>query len=63
MAQGSKAYRTHALRESKDDKILVKEVVAVKVEAEALEQLAAKNAKQPFRLAGCFMMLTSSQTL
>lgn len=49
MAQGSKAYKTHALRESKDDKILVKEVVAVKVEAEALEQLAAKNAKQPFR--------------
>jgi hypothetical protein len=53
-AQGSKLYRDIAgiaLRESKGDRVLVKEVLTVKDEAEAMQQLAASGAKQPFRWA------------
>ena len=52
VAQGSKLYRDRAgaaLRESKGDRILVKEVLPVKDEVEAMQQLAASGAKQPFR--------------
>ena len=52
VAQGSKLYRDRAgagLREFKGDRILVKEVLPVKDEAEAMQQLAASGAKQPFR--------------
>ena len=43
--------RGKRLRDSKDDRILVKEVLAAKDEAEAVAELGAGGVKAPFRWA------------
>jgi len=51
VAQGSKLYKEKGRlgRETEDDRILVKEVLAAKDESEAVAQLVESGAKQPFR--------------
>lgn len=58
MAQGSKLYKEkgRSVRETEDDRILVKEVLPAKDESEAIAQLAEGGAKQPFR---CTLTATS----
>ena len=62
MAQGKKLYKEKVgqLKESKEDRILVKEVLQAKDEAEAVAQLAAGGGKPPFRCASPFMGLQIS---
>ena len=53
MAQGQKLYKEmgRQLRDPREDRILVKEVLSAEDEAEAVAQLAAGGFKPPFRYA------------
>ncbi len=64
MAQGQKLYKEKGgqLRESKDDRILVKEVLPAKNEAEAVAQLSAGGGKPPFRCPSLLVGPSQTQT-
>ena len=63
MAQGKKLYREKGgqLKETKEDRILVKEVLPAKDEAEAVAQLANGGGKPPFRCASLSIGLSQTQ--
>ena len=51
------------MRESREDRILVKEVLPAIDEAEAVAQLVASGGKPPFRYVSLFIGMPQTQTL
>ena len=64
VAQGQKLYKEKSgqLKESRGDRILIKEVLPAKDEAEAVAQLSAGGGKPPFRCASLSVELSQTQT-
>lgn len=64
MAQGRKLYQEKGcqLRESREDRIPVKEVLPAKNEAEAVAQLVASGVKPPFRWVSLLIKKHRTQT-
>ena len=65
VAQGRKLYQEKGcqLRDSREDRIPVKEVLPAKNEAEAVAQLVASGVKPPFRCISLFIEKHRTQTL